>query len=512
MRFRCLSLAAALAAPVPLAAQALPPHAYLPLEHWATPFVEHLIDRGVVKDPTPLTRPWTVGAVVRALGDADSTRLTPAERATVRRIVAGLTPPAGAALATATAEAGLRAATHSRRLEWALREAGPGNVSPQGGFSLGLQFGPGVLFMHPRLEEQLDQDPDFASRDQPLTGRFPEAYGGLRTRYLDFDVGLIQRNWGPPGQPGLLVSNWPLGYDHFFVDVGPSRARVSMLVAQLDALPNNAGDTAQRYFIAHRLRVRPWDWLDLAAWQGTMFTGPDRPLDLWYLTPVRATFETRDQRRQTANVWVGGDGEIRLGRWRVAGSVTLDDIQIFKSGGATDEEPPSLALTATVARPVGPLRVWLGYTLVSNLMYRPVEQAERPYDAVDPARGRPGTGLARNYSDYDELTLRVSGVPLPGVLVSPEVTLLRQGEGDFRLPQPGPSEYATTPTMFAGVVERLFRAAVSATVDVAGYATVEGNAGVHVRSNAGHISGVRDTEFVGGALVRLRLGRSFAVE
>jgi hypothetical protein len=66
--------------------------------------------------------------------------------------------------------------------------------------------------------------------------------------------------------------------------------------------------------------------------------------------------------------------------------------------------------------------------------------------------------------------------------------------------------------MFAGVVERLFRVAVSATVDVAGYATVEGNAGVHVRSNAGHISGVRDTEFVGGALVRLRLGRSFAVE
>jgi hypothetical protein len=512
MHLRCLSLAAALAAPASLAAQSLPPHAYLPTEHWATPFVEHLIDRGVVRDPTPLTRPWTVSAVARALGAADSTRLTSAERATLRRIVTGLTPPAGTALATATAEVGLRAANFSRRLEWALRHAGPGNVSPQGGFSLGLQFGPGVLYMHPRLEEQLDQDPDFASRDQPLTGRFPEAYGGLRTRYLDLDVGLIQRNWGPPGQPGLLVSNWPLGYDHVFVDVGPARARVSMLVAQLDALPNNAGAIAQRYFIAHRLRVRPWDWLDLAAWQGTIVTGPGRPLDLWYLSPVRATFETRDQRRQSANVWVGGDGEMRLGRWRLAGSLTLDDIQIFKSGRATDEEPPSVALTATVARPVGPLRLWLGYTLVSNLMYRPVEQAERPYDAVDPARGKPGTGLGRNYSDYDQLTLRLSAVPLPGLLVSPELTLLRQGEGDFRLPQPPIADYPTTPTMFAGVVERLFRAALNATVEVGGYATVEGNAAVHIRSNAGHVPGASDTEFVGGALVRLRLGRQFAVE
>ncbi|HET7038344.1 MAG TPA: hypothetical protein VFH97_00570, partial [Gemmatimonadales bacterium] len=253
MRFRALTLAAALA-PASLGAQALPPHAYLPLEHWATPFIEHLIDRGLVRDPTPLTRPWTAGAVTRALAAADSTRLTPPERVTVRRILSELAAPAASALASATAEVGLRAANFSRRLEWALRPGGPGNVSPQGGFSLGMQFGPGVLWMHPRLEEQLDQDPDFASRDQPLPGRFPEAYGGLRTRYFDFDVGLIQRNWGPPGQPGLLVSHWPLGYDHFYVDLGPPRARLSMLVAQLDALPDNSGDTAQRYFIAHRLR------------------------------------------------------------------------------------------------------------------------------------------------------------------------------------------------------------------------------------------------------------------
>jgi hypothetical protein len=506
------ALAVALLLPSAAVAQALPPHAYLPLEHWATPFVEHLIDRGVVRDPTPMMRPWIVSAVVRALAETDTTRLTGPERATVRRIRESLTAPDREVLATASAEFGGRAATHGRRLEFALREAGPGSVTAQGGFSLGLQFGPGVLYMHPRLEDHLDTDPDFAAFDQPLEGRFPEAYAGVRTKYLDLDYGVIRRNWGPLGLPGLLLSDWPLGYDHFFLDAGPRIARLSMVVAQLDALPNNAGVLARRYFIAHRLRVRPARWLDLAAWQGTILSGPNRSLDLWFLTPVKVTFETRDQRREAANVWIGGDGEVRLGRWRLSGALTLDDIQIFRSGGPTDEEPPSFALTATVARPVGPVRVWLGYTLVSNLMYRPIERTESPYDGVNPARNRIGTGLARNYSDYDQLTLRVSAVPLPGVVLAPELTLLRQGEGDFRLPSPPVVEFPTTPTLFAGVVERVYRAAVAGTVDLAGYASVEGNAGVHRRANAGRVPGASATEFVGGLIVRLRLGRAFGIE
>ena len=506
------ALAVALLLPSAALAQGLPPHAYLPLEHWAVPFLEHLIDRSVVRDPTPMVRPWTVSAVVRALEETDTMRLTGPERATARRIRGSLTAPEREVLATAFAELGGRAATHGRRIGLALREAGPGSVTAQGGFSLGLQFGPGVLFMHPRLENHLDNDPDFAAVDQPLEGRFPEAYGGVRTKYLDLDYGVIQRNWGPPGFPGLLLSDGPLGYDHFFLDVGPRMARVSMVVAQLDALPNNSDTLSQRYFIGHRLRVRPWRALDLAVWQGTLLAGPNRPLDLWYLTPVKLTFETRDQRRQSANVWIGGDGELRLGRWRLAGSLTLDDIQVFKSGRPADEEPPSLAVTATVARPVGPVRVWLGYTLVSNLMYRPIERTESPYDGVNLARGRVGTGLARNFSDYDELTLRISAIPLDGVVLMPELTLLRQGEGDFRLPSPSVADYPTTPTLFAGVRERVWRGAMAGTIRVTSYVTVEGNAGVHRRSNAGHVPGATVTEFVGGVVVRLGVGGMWGVD
>src|SRR5260370_6401436 len=69
----------------PLAAQgdASP---YVPLNHWAMPYVEHLIARGRVVDPTPLTRPFREADLLRALEGADSAHLSEAERRVVGQI------------------------------------------------------------------------------------------------------------------------------------------------------------------------------------------------------------------------------------------------------------------------------------------------------------------------------------------------------------------------------------------------------------------------------------------
>src|SRR2546428_6317940 len=73
------------------------PSPYIPLAHWATPYLEHLIARGAIADPSPLSRPFVQADVVRALGAADTTRLGGAERRIVRAILAALgRPPADA--------------------------------------------------------------------------------------------------------------------------------------------------------------------------------------------------------------------------------------------------------------------------------------------------------------------------------------------------------------------------------------------------------------------------------
>ena len=132
---------------------------------------------------------------------------------------------------------------------------------------------------------------------------------------------------------------------------------------------------------------------------------------------------------------------------------------------------------------------WTGfYTQVSNLAYRTPNPAE--------AVMRRGVGLGRNFSDYDQLTLRLSLLPAPSSLLAPEITLLRQGQGDFRSPYPSVAQFDSTPTLFAGVVERTLRLAVSGRV-THGRWVVSGDGGVHVIENYRHADGASKTRWVG---------------
>jgi hypothetical protein len=504
---RTLAVLTLLVAPIAAAAQQLPPHANLPLDHWTMPYLEHLVVRRVIADPTPLVRPWTVGAIGRAVAAADTTYLSAPDRATLAMLRRALVPDAADLTLAAGADAGVRAATHARRTAFDLRPAGPGDVVPVGGFTLGLQFGHALVLMHPVWLGNLYDDPDIGATKQPVRGRFAEAYVAYRSRLFDMDFGNVSRNWGPPMFPGLLFSNWTPSIDHLYLRFGPPAVSLVMVVAQLDRMANQNGDLSNRYFYAGRLQVRPAHWIDLAAWQGTIASGPGRNIDLWFLNPFKTTFQSRDEHQQAANVWLGGDGEMRLGRFTLDGSLTVDDWQIFRSGGSTDKEPPSYAGSASVATYAGPVGLRLGYTRVTNLMYRTPDPSESPITGVNLGRSRFGTGLARNYSDYDQATFLATFTPLSGVLLQPEITWLRQGEGDFRLPFPTVAEYPTTPTFLTGIVERTWRMALRGSVHLPFDLTAEGDAGVHFVTNAQHVQGATATDFVGSLVVRFGVSR-----
>src|SRR2546430_11400005 len=59
--------------------------AYVPLDDWTMPYVEHLIATGAIPDPAPLTRPLRRADVLRALAAADTLPLSPAATGTPRR-------------------------------------------------------------------------------------------------------------------------------------------------------------------------------------------------------------------------------------------------------------------------------------------------------------------------------------------------------------------------------------------------------------------------------------------
>src|SRR6266516_2815009 len=148
---------------------------YVPLNHWAMPYVEHLIARGRLVDPTPLTRPFRAADLLRALEAADSARLTTAEWDVVRHLTNELTRRERGPTARLDLHAGGAAASHARRD--ALRAAGPGHGTVSGGAALTLFFGPVVAVTHPSFDTRLKYDPDwYGKKDRAIAGRSAEAY------------------------------------------------------------------------------------------------------------------------------------------------------------------------------------------------------------------------------------------------------------------------------------------------------------------------------------------------
>ena len=102
-------------------------------------------------------------------------------------------------------------------------------------------------------------------------------------------------------------------------------------------------------------------------------------------------------------------------------------------------------------------------------------------------------------------------MPRAGLLVAPELTLLRQGEGDPRLPHPLVSAYPTTATFLQGVVERTLRVALSGSYAPDVRFGLRFDAGIHRINNYLHLTGQTRTKFVGSVAVSYRFSRGGAL-
>ncbi len=465
--------------------------AYVPLDHWTMPYVEHLIASGVLADPTPLTRPLREADLVRALRGVDTLTTSGAVTATVRRLLAAFTSGQREEESRYRLDGnlGLAAATYAKRDPLAAidsagpRVAGPKHGYVNGGLALQLDFGPVVAVTHPYFDTRLKYDPDwFGKKDRKLAGRTAESYVSAQWRFGEVFFGRLDRNWGPSVVPGLLLSANPYGLDHLGIALGTSRVQLQAIATQLDDRIDPAGARVHRYMTQHRLWLRPADEWSFALWEGSVLSGADRQFEPWYLNILNLGLLEQLNTGTNVNSFVGLDFE-RRGDATLFGQLMLDDIQVDRSA-ASDQKPISYALTAGAKGGVGRGAAWtLFYTRVSNL----------------------------NFDDYDQVTFKIGLLPRAGLLVTPELTLLRQGEGDPRLPHPTVADYPTTATIFQGVVERTLRAAVSGSFAPDARLGVKFDAGLHRVSNEGHVPGRTATRFVGSVGLTYRFSRAGAL-
>ena len=484
-----------------LAAQGASP--YVPLNHWVMPYVEHLIASGALADPTPLTRPLKRVDVVRVLRDVDTLTAGEAVKRTVHRLLAALGAEQPGPRYRVAGDVGIAAATYARRDPLAAidsagpRQAGGGHATANGGLDLEVVLGHVVAVTHPEFDTRLKYDPDwFGKKNRVVAGRAAESYIAARWRLGEVFFGRLDRNWGPSGIQGLLLSDNPYGVDHLAFTIGTPNFQLQAIATQLDDRTDSTGALVHRYMAQHRVWVRPAQRFAFALWEGSVLSGPGRQFEPWYLNILNAGILEQWNNGGNVNTFLGLDVQ-RHGDPSLFGQFMLDDIQIDRRT-PEDLKPSSYALTVGAQGGLGSSSLsWiLFYTRVTNLTYRNEDNLQVPlYHFL-------GTG--RNFDDYDQATLKVTLLPHAGLLVTPELTFLRQGEGDPRLQHPPEPAFPSTPTIFQGVVERTLRAALSGSYAPSGKLGLRFDAGVHHVTNFQHLMGDSRTNFIGSVGVSYR--------
>ncbi len=116
-------------------------------------------------------------------------------------------------------------------------------------------------------------------------------------------------------------------------------------------------------------------------------------------------------------------------------------------------------------------------------------------------------GLGPNFDDMDQLSVTVSMPVLRHWLVTPDLTLLRQGEGRIGDPFPATAEEAgMIPQIFIGVVERTYRAGLGIS-GRGGPLDLQASAGFHHVVNSSHEEGRTVNRFEGRLQATLGLSR-----
>ena len=481
-------------APGRAGAQASP---YVPLDDPRLPLLEHLIARGEVADPSPMVRPFRRADAARVLAEADSAGRS---GALVRALRAEFADGPEERRWRLGARAGVQGYTDLRRDP--LHPVGGDGVRPYADFTGEAAFGDFVLLTRPAAEPRLTDDPEWPGRkDLELIWRFPEAYLAAQLKYATLFYGQMDRNWGPVGIEGIGVSDYAYSQTEFGFELGTDGFRLLGLARSLPDARDSTGERVHRYFFAHRLGVRVSDRLRLALWETTVLAGADRDFDARYRNPLTLLL--------LANPYgLGADGNVLLGldaQWRVArgtmleAQLALDDLQYENTGGPT-RYPNRWALTLAGSGPLGARLAWRAlYTQASSLAFR----TQNPFENFTTG----GVGLGRNFADQDRITLTVTVPRGTRWLFTPELTLLRQGEGRINDPFPAnDAEAGALPQLFIGTMERTWRAALGVS-GREGPLELRATAGAHHVVNAGHEEGRTVNRFEGRLQATLGIGR-----
>ena len=463
----------------------------VPLDHWAYEEIRLLQERGLLTGLNPLAQPYRARELEVALAALDPDSLAEPVAGWVRVLLGEFGKPIEQSRTRwgVAAQAGAHAST-GRRLD-PLRHFGQEDVWPW--WRAGGWLEHGIVAVESRLygDTWLVEDPDGRDPGQRRGGRGDHSYLGVTVSGFDVTIGRFSRNWAGIGDTGLMVSSVPTPYPQLelHADLGPLSLR--SFTGELDTLAGG-----KRYLSGHEVTWRHGD-LALAVGEAILYSGASGGFNLRYLNPAEYLFFDADNEPEdlSINLLLNVRAWYRVGDVTLLGEGMLDDFSVNRPRAPTRYAGRLEARWTPVTSRVAATLV---YERVSSFAYR----ANRPEDGYRYLE----RGLAQNHADYELLALTADLFPpLSGLRLSVGGQLLRQGEGDIRVPFPADyDQFLTSPALHLGVVETTARLRFAGRYRPARFVWMSWDLGPNFITNRFHQDGVSATTFGGVLDIGLR--------
>ncbi len=469
--------------------------------------------RGHLLELNPTSLPYRYGDVREALARIDTTTLGRSARHRVRLLKSVVRRTEGEAAFGYSFEAGARLMS-GNRLDVLRPLADSLNVWWYGApATVYADAGPIVAELGIRQDSYFDDDPDGLDVGLRLLSRSEHTYVGWHERLFSVYLGRFGQHWSVPGEAATVLSANAHTQDQIVLRLGGERLSVLASLRELDSITDDgrftgrvADDTVRvgnrrRYLAVHRWDWRPSRRLSLSIMESVVYSGANAGPSLRYLNPLHPAIVVVDNRpkNEENNGMVAGLVWAQARRFTVHGQLMVDDINVQGIGNET----LTYAFAGSVVYALGTADIGGSLTAVSSRTYN-APQPEGKYVYLL-------RGLATQFSDYVLLSTFADVYVdhfAPGLVVSPRLDWLRQGERDIR--QPFPAKDQELKNILDGTVMAIVRPALRLSWQPSPWWWVRADVGVNFVHNAGHVTGSTESRFVGlvEAGFRVRLDRA----
>ena len=481
----------------------------LQVEDWTYEYIKRLQRRGLLLSLHPTALPYRIEEVTGALEHIDIDHLSSLEKGWVSLLKKELMPNQddhGGILVGGSFELGAFV-TNNDRLD-PLRYTDRGESLLTADL---IRFFPyahyAFFFEKNRLFAQVGvrhdvfyrNDPDGIRAERRFLARNENSYIGYNGRWLSLYVGRYSNHWGIHGASSVLVSANPRCYDHINLRFGNARISLRSVLGELDSVTadgrftgtagaDSVRSSERRFLSAHRFDWRPSRSISVTLMEATVYSGAGSSLSLKYLNPllVHAFAVDNKPKNDENNGFLAAMIWSQFGKMTLQGQLMADDFEILKESG----ESPSLAFSGSAyfGALIPSIDLGLEFEAVSARAYN-THQSEGRYLYLR-------RGLATQFNDYIQTTLSADiycDTFAPGLMMSPYLSLLRQGEQDIRNPLPGHN----VGFVLDGTIERTTRLAVRFYFqnDTRWWAGL--NLGMNIVENKNGIEDLSETRFVG---------------